>query len=104
METKTIRISNASFPPEQTEIVESMLNNEFRNAITPAIKRLKGNINFSVGMDKEKCVMTNVSIWQTLQDAKQLDTLKEMIESRPPFEAVGVKFEKITNHKVLWEL
>src|ERR1700744_3332635 len=104
MQTKTIRISAAYFPPEQTEKVGSMLNNEFKNAIIPAIKSLKGNINFYLGIDKEKCAITNVSLWQTLQDAKQMDTLKEMLESRGPFEALGVKFEKITNHEVLWEL
>lgn len=104
MEEKIIRISNAYFPPEQTETVESMLNNEFKNSLVPAIKKLKGNINFYVGIDKEKCAMTNVSLWQTLQHAKQMDTLKEMLESREPFEALGVKFEKITNHQVLWEL
>lgn len=103
MEKKTIRISNAYFPQEQTEIVESMLNNEFRISITPAIKKLKGNIGFYVGIDKEHCAMTNVSTWQTLEDAKQLDTLKEMHDAKVQFEAVGVKFEKITNNEMLWE-
>jgi len=42
--------------------------------------------------------------WQTLEDAKQLDTLKEMLEARELFQSVGVKFEKITNHEMLWEL
>ena len=41
MENKIIRISNAYFPPEQTEKVESMLNNEFKNAVIPAIKKLR---------------------------------------------------------------
>src|SRR5450755_1028604 len=104
MEKKVIRISNAYFPTEQTEKVEAMLNNEFKNSLIPAIKKLKGNIDFYVGIDKEKCAMTNVSLWQIIQDAKQLDTLKEMLDSRGPFEALGVKFEKITNHQMLWEL
>jgi hypothetical protein len=72
--------------------------------VIPAIKKLKGNIDFYAGIDKEKCAMTNVSLWQTIQDAKQMDTLREMLESRGPFEALGVKFEKITNHQVLLEL
>jgi len=104
METIIVRISNGSFPPEQTEKIESRVNNEFKNSLIPAIKRLKGNIGFYVGIDREKCAMTNVSLWQTMQDAKQMDTLKEMLESRGPFEALGVKFEKITNHEVLWKL
>jgi len=89
MEKNIIRISNAYFPPGQTEKVESMLNNGFKNSLIPAIKKLKGNIDFYVGIDKEKCAMTNVSLWETIQDAKQMDTLKEMLAAREPFEALG---------------
>jgi len=104
MKKNIIRISIGHFPPGQAEKVESMLNNEFKNSLIPAIKKLRGNIGFYVGIDKEKCTMTNSSLWQTLEDAMQMDTLKEMLEARGQFEALGVKFEKITNNQVLWEL
>ena len=47
--------------------------------------------------------MHNVSVWETLDDAKQMDTLQAMLDLRPPFVAAGVRFERpITNHETLW--
>jgi hypothetical protein len=99
-----VRISIGYFQPEQVEKVEGMLNNEFKNSLIPAIKRLKGNLGYYVGIDKEKHTMTNVSFWQTKEDAIQMATLKEMLDMRTTFEALGLKFIEITNHNILWKL
>ena len=49
--------------------------------------------------------MQNVSVWETLADAKQLDTLQAMLDLAPPFVAAGARFERpITNHETLWAL
>ena len=48
--------------------------------------------------------MTNVSIWITKDDALQMATLKEMLDSRTTFDSLGVIFIEITNHQVLWKL
>ena len=104
MTNQIVRISIGYFQPEQTEKVESMLNNEFKNALIPAIKKLKGNISYYVGIDKEKHSLTNVSFWETNEDAKQMATLKEMLDMRTTFEALGLKFIEITNQNILWEL
>lgn len=99
-----VRISIGYFQPEQTGKVEAMLNNEFKNSLTPAIKKLKGNLGYYVAIDKEKNAMTNVSFWQTKEDALQMASLKEMLYMRTTFEAMGLKFIDITNHQVLWKL
>jgi hypothetical protein len=110
METKSfpegtiVRISIGYFQPEQTEKVESRLNNEFKNSLIPAIKKLKGNLGYYVGIDKEKHTMTNVSFWQTKDDAIQMPTLKEMLDMRTTFEALGLKFIEISNHEIVWKL
>jgi RNA binding exosome subunit len=104
MTDNIVRISVGYFQPEQTEKVLSMLNNEFKNSLIPAIKKLKGNINYYVGIDKEKHSLTNVSFWQTKEDAMQMATLKEMLDMRTTFEALGLKFIEITNHEILWKL
>jgi len=70
----------------------------------PAIQKLKGNISFYVGIDKEKHVMTNVSFWETKEDAMQMATLKEMLNMRNTFEMLGIKFIEQTNHEILWLL
>jgi len=99
-----VRISIGYFQPEQADKVEAMLNNEFKNSLIPAIKKLKGNLGYYVAIDKEKNAMTNVSIWRTKDDALQMATLKEMLDSRTTFDSLGVKFIEITNHQVLWKL
>lgn len=99
-----VRISIGYFQPEQADKVEAMLNNEFKNSLIPAIKKLKGNLGYYVAIDKEKNAMTNVSIWRTKDDALQMATLKEMLDSRTTFDSLGVRFIEITNHQVLWKL
>ncbi len=99
-----VRISIGYFQPEQADKIEAMLNNEFKNSLIPAIKKLKGNLGYYVAIDKEKNAMTNVSIWRTKDDALQMATLKEMLDSRTTFESLGVKFLEITNHQVVWKL
>lgn len=99
-----VRISIGYFQPEQTEKIKSMLNHEFKDSLIPAIKKLNGNLGYYVGIDIEKHSMTNVSFWQTKEDALQMATLKEMLDMRTTFEALGLKFIEITNHQVLWRL
>jgi hypothetical protein len=99
-----VRISIGYFQPDQAEKVEAMLNYEFKNLLTPAIKKLKGNLGYYVAIDKEKNAMTNVSFWQTKKDAIQMSTLKEMLDMRTTFEALGLKFIDITNHQILWDI
>lgn len=103
-EVTIIRISIGYFQPEQTLKVEKMLNNEFKNSLIPAIQKLSGNLNYYVAIDKEKHAITNVSLWQTKEDAMQMTTLKEMLDMRATFEALGIKFIDITNHEILWKL
>ena len=103
-ETAIVRISMGYFQPEQAHEVETMLNNEFKNVLVPAIKKLNGNLGYYVAIDKEKNVMTNVSFWRTKDDALQMATLKEMLDMRTTFESLGLRFLEITNHQVLWKL
>jgi len=107
MEIKTgniVRISIGYFQPEQTDRVEHILQTEFKDTLIPAIKNLKGNLGYYVGIDREKHTMTNVSIWDNIENAKQMSTLKEMLDLRITFEALGLKFIEITNHEILWKL
>lgn len=103
-EQSIVRISIGYFQKEQTEKVHAMLNHEFKKSLTPAIQKLKGNLGYYVGIDEEKCAITNVSFWQTKEDALQMATLREMLDMRTTFEALGLKFIEITNHQVLWKL
>lgn len=99
-----VRISLARFDADRYDTIRQMLE-ESQATLAPAIRALRGNLAFYAGVDRENCAMQNVSVWETLADAKQLDTLKAMLDLAPRFAAAGARFERpITNHETLWSL
>lgn len=102
--TAIVRVSIGYYPPEKEKEVEEKLQTIFKDQIMPAVKKLEGNINYFVAMDKEKNSLSNVSIWTSKETALQMDGMKEMKEMGKIFMAMGVKFEAITNHEMLWQL
>jgi hypothetical protein len=49
--------------------------------------------------------MTNVSVWETLDDTKQMASLQAMLDLAKTFVDAGVRFERpITNHETLWTM
>jgi hypothetical protein len=48
--------------------------------------------------------MVNVSVWESLAAAKQMDTLQEMLAQRDIFVRLGVKFQPIRNYSGLWSI
>ena len=99
-----VRISLGRFEASHYETIRQNLI-ETQVSLIPAIKALKGNIAFYAAIDREHSVMSNVSVWETMADAKQLDTLQAMLDLAQTFTAAGVRFERpITNHETLWAL
>ncbi len=99
-----VRISIGYYPPEKEKTVEEKLNTVFKDKIMPAVKKLDGNINYFVAMDKEKKSLTNVSIWTSRETANQMSDMEEMKEMGRDFTAIGVNFTEITNHEMIWQL
>ncbi|HEY5950479.1 MAG TPA: hypothetical protein VIV40_33540 [Kofleriaceae bacterium] len=99
-----IRISKASFAKESYADVKARLD-ESRAMLEPAIRALRGCLNYWAAIDPVTNTMVNVSMWETRQDAKQLDRLTPMLALAGEFVSLGVSFEApITNSDVLWEL
>jgi quinol monooxygenase YgiN len=99
-----VRISLGRFDPENFETIRTLLDDSQKSLI-PAIRKLSGNLNYYVGIDRENNAMTNVSVWQTLADAQQMASLPEMMALAKSFIDAGVRFERpITNHETLWEI
>jgi hypothetical protein len=49
--------------------------------------------------------MVNISVWATLDDAKQMESLAPMLALATEFMSLGVQFERpITNYESLWEV
>lgn len=101
---EVIRISIGYYQAEKETLVEQKLQTEFKEKIMPAVKKLKGNIGYYVGIDKEKNSITNVSIWESREASLQMADLQEMEEMAKEFTAMGVDFKEITNHEIIWQI
>jgi hypothetical protein len=98
-----IRVSIGFFEPESADAISHAMA-ESEAVLRPAISKLNGLLRYYVTIDREKGCVTNTSHWQTLDDAKQMSTLSEMLAQRPVLEGKGVVFQPITNHEILWEI
>lgn len=98
-----VRISKAHFPLEKLTEVERLLEDSEMTLREP-LQELKGLVHYYVGIDREHGYMTNVSVWESLDDARQMDSLQPMLALRPSFESAGASFETITNHETLWTI
>ena len=98
-----VRISRGSFEAAQLQEVSDALN-QWRSRLEPALRALDGLVHYYVAVDETTFSLTNVSVWQTLENAKQMDTLAVMQEQRQVFVDLGVMFDPIRNHTTLWAI
>lgn len=98
-----VRISNGRFPVERSDDAERLVS-ESEAALRRPLEELHGLIHYYVGIDRKLGYLTNVSVWETLEDARQMDSLQPMLAQRPILEAADVSFETITNHETLWTI
>jgi hypothetical protein len=99
-----VRISRGSFAPNDYEKVQLKLT-ESQKQLVPAIKNLNGLLHYYAGVDSVSNTMINVSVWQTLEAAKQMETLAPMLALAKDFTQIGVNFERpIINYHTVWEI
>ena len=98
-----VRISKGSFGAVNAATVERLLAQSERSLREP-LSQLPGLLHYYVGIDRAKRCLTNVSVWDSLEAAGQMDTLHAMLAQRPILEGAGVTFEVITNHETLWTI
>jgi hypothetical protein len=73
--------------------------------LRPGIEAMPGLLAFYFGADEATSSLANVSLWTSLEAAKQLDTFQPMLDLGKPFIAKGATFERpIMNHDTLWQL
>jgi hypothetical protein len=97
-----VRISRGSFAPERYEEVKLRLDAS-QESLIPAIRKLAGCLHYWAGIDRESSTMVNVSVWQSLADAEQMQTLAPMRALAEEFSRMGVRFERpIVNYQALW--
>ncbi len=103
MTSPIVRISRGRFAPEDYQRVREVIDKS-AGPLVPAIRALKGLLYFHAAVDRETGTMVNVSVWESMDAAKQLDTLAAMLAQRPIVEAAGVTFDKIANYEPLWKI
>jgi hypothetical protein len=98
-----VRISKGRFDPERRVQVEQLLVDS-EAALREPLQALPGLLHYYAGIDREKGYVTNVSVWDSLEHARQLDTFPPMLAQRPIVEGAGVSFEVISNHDTVWTI
>ena len=99
-----VRVSILRCPPERFAEVRQMAA-EADPILRPGIEAMPGLLAFYFGADEATSSLTNVSLWTSLEAAKQLDTFQPMLDLGKPFIAKGATFERpIMNYATLWQL
>lgn len=78
---------------------------EAEPVLAPGIRAMSGLVSYWAGADEAASSLTNVSVWRTLDDAKQMDSFQPMLELGKRFAEQGATFERpIMNYATLWTI
>jgi hypothetical protein len=73
--------------------------------LRPGIEAMPGLVAFYVGADEATSSLSNISLWSTLEQARQLDAYQPMLDLGRAFVAKGATFERpIMNYAMLWQI
>jgi quinol monooxygenase YgiN len=104
MKLPVLRLSRGSFPPEKYQTVRDRLATA-QSSLLPAIRALRGCLHYWAGIDRASNTMVNISVWASIEDARQMESLAPMLALAQEFTSLGVQFERpITNYESLWEI
>jgi hypothetical protein len=103
MKAPVIRISIGSFDAEKASLVERRLL-ESKAVLESGIRAMRGNLGYYAGVDRRHNSMTNVSIWASVADARQMESFQPMLDLAKEFIALGVRFERpILDFETIWD-
>ena len=99
-----IRVSVLRCKPAQFAEFKEMMDRS-RGVLEPGILKMEGLLHYYAGEDEAVSSLTNVSVWRTLSDAKQMEAFQPMLDLGKAFAAKGATFERpIMNYAALWEI
>jgi hypothetical protein len=99
-----VRVSILRCPPERFAEIRQMAV-QADPVLRPGIEAMPGLLAFYFGADEATSSLSNVSLWTSLEAARQLDTFQPMLDLGKPFVEKGATFERpIMNYATLWQL
>ncbi len=98
-----VRISKGHFSEEKYAGVRELIE-ESAKPLVPALQNLRGLLYHHAAVDPLTNTVVNVSIWEDVEAARQMDTLPAMLAQRPILEGAGVIFDRIANYEPLWKI
>ncbi len=98
-----VRISKGRFAPDRYDEVKRLID-QSATPLVPAIQKLRGLLYYHAAVDQVTSTVVNVSVWENLEAARQMDTLRPMLAQRPILEAAGVQFDQIANYEPAWKI
>lgn len=98
-----VRVSILNIPEHRLAELQGIMVDAEREL--RGIRDLRGLRMYFVGVDAETSQLTNVSVWDTVEDAKQMASFAPMLELAARFASVeGVTFVRpIANFSALWQ-
>ncbi|MBV8615063.1 MAG: hypothetical protein JOY66_15055 [Acetobacteraceae bacterium] len=73
--------------------------------LRPGIEAMAGLLAYYAGADEATSSLSNVSVWASLEAARQMDAFQPMLDLGKSFAAKGATFERpIMNYATLWQL
>ncbi len=100
--SEVVRVSILRSSKENFARLAAMMR-EAEAVLRPGIEALPGFVAFHTGEDPDGLAFGMVSIWESLEDAKRMDSFAPMLELAPTFIAAGATFERpILNFATLW--
>ena len=99
-----VRVSILRCAPNQFTKFQRMMA-EAETVLAPGIRAMSGCRAYFAGADQATSSLTNVSLWNTIEDARQMDRFQPMLELGKRFATEGATFERpIMNYATLWQL
>jgi len=104
MPLPVVRVSILRCEASQFEMFKQLMT-EAESALAAGIKSLRGCRAYFAGADEATSSLSNVSLWDSLDDARQMERYQPMLDLGRRFAELGARFERpIMNYSTLWQL
>lgn len=98
----TVRVAILFIPEDRIDELTEMMREAEEEL--KGILALKGLRSYFAGVDRARLQITNVSVWDSPEDAEQMSSFQPMLDLAKRFAAEGVTFVRpVPNFEYLWQ-